>query len=161
MLFAADNYSISGVFGLRQCASLIALQQKINHINLWNLIRLSNLPAFDLAGSDQSISVMAADTQHSLKCMYVNYIWVLPKQVLIGISFAINTNPPFDQNDLLSLLVKQLLSFRAISCAAFVAPRILVSSGHTLCMVSLRGTLIHMDILAHFLSNPYNSLSWL
>lgn len=72
---------------------------------------------------------MAADTQHLLKGIYVNYIRVLPEQVLIGISFAINKNPPFDQNDLLSLLVKQLLSFRAISCAAFVTPRILVSSG--------------------------------
>lgn len=87
MLFAADMYSISGVFGLRQCVSFIVLQQKINHINLWNLIRLSNLSAFDLTGSDKSISVMAADTQYLLKSMYIDYIRVLPEHVLVGSAY--------------------------------------------------------------------------
>lgn len=86
MPFAADNYSISGVLGLRQYVSSIVLQQKINHINLWNLIRLSNLPAFDLTGNNKGIGMMPADTQHSLEHMYINYIWVLPEHVFICIA---------------------------------------------------------------------------
>ena len=67
-----------------QCVSFVVLQQEVNHMDFRNLIRFSDLPAFDLAGSNKAISVMATDTQHFLKNMYVNNIRVLPEHVFIG-----------------------------------------------------------------------------
>lgn len=78
-----------------QCVSFIVLQQKVNYIDFRNLIRFADLPAFNLAGSNKGIGVMTADSQHSLKRMYVNYIWVLPEHVFISITCLFYINHPF------------------------------------------------------------------
>ena len=84
MLSTADIYSISGVFLLYQCVGVIILQQKVNHIDFWNPVRFTDLPAFDLTGSDKVISVMTTDPKHLLKRMYIDYIRVLTEHMLIG-----------------------------------------------------------------------------
>lgn len=67
-----------------QCVSFAVLQQEVDHTDFRNLIRFPDLAAFNLAGSNKAISVMAADTQHFLKNMYVNNIRVLPEHVFVG-----------------------------------------------------------------------------
>lgn len=78
-----------------QCVGVIVLQQIVNHIDFWNLIRFTNFPAFDLTGSNKAISVMTADPKHLLQRMYIDYIWVLPEHMLICCACLYYKNPSF------------------------------------------------------------------